>query len=74
VGYDDIMFAGLLSPAFTTIRVPRYDIGASAARMLLDRIGGRRREDESLLRPELVVRASSPQTYASKPSQGEEGG
>jgi LacI family transcriptional regulator len=63
VGCDDIMFAGLLSPALTTLRVPKYDIGASAARMLLDRIGGRRGEDEILLRPELVVRASAPRMY-----------
>ena len=74
MGYDDIMFAGLLSPAFTTIRVPRYDIGASAARMLLDRIGGRRGEDKILLRPDLVVRASAPRKEASKPANGGEDG
>ena len=32
------MAAGLLSPALTTLRAPKYDIGA---RMLLDRISGR---------------------------------
>ena len=62
VGCDDIMFAGLLSPALTTLRVPKYDIGASAARMLLNRIRGRRGESEVLLRPELVVRGSAPRT------------
>jgi LacI family transcriptional regulator len=62
VGCDDIMFAGLLSPALTTLRVPKYDIGASAARMLLDRIRGRRGESEVLLMPELVVRESAPRT------------
>jgi LacI family transcriptional regulator len=62
VGCDDIMFAGLLSPALTTLRVPKYDIGASAARMLLDRIRGRRGESEVLLMPELIVRESAPPT------------
>jgi LacI family transcriptional regulator len=74
VGCDDIMFAGLLSPALTTLRVPKHDIGASAARMLLDRIGGRSGEDDILLRPELVVRASAPRTYTSEPSRGGEHG
>ena len=62
VGCDDIMLAGLLSPALTTIRVHKYEIGASAARMLLDRIRGRRGESEVLLRPELIVRESAPRT------------
>ena len=61
-GCDDIMFAGLLSPALTTLRVRKYELGASAARMLLDRIRGRRGESEVLLRPELIVRESAPQT------------
>jgi LacI family transcriptional regulator len=61
VGCDDIMVAGLLSPALTTLRVPKYEIGACAAGMLLDRIGGTRGESEILLRSELVVRESAPQ-------------
>lgn len=60
VGCDDIMVASLLSPALTTLRVPKYEIGASAATMLLDRISGRRRESEVVLHPELVVRESAP--------------
>ena len=63
IGCDDIMFAGLLSPALTTLRVRKYELGASAARMLLDRIRGRRGETEILLRPELIVRESAPQTH-----------
>ena len=39
------MAAGLISPALTTFRVPRYDIGA---RMLLDRISGRSAERDIL--------------------------
>ena len=39
------MAAGLLSPALTTLRVPKYDIGAGT---LLDRISGRSGEREIL--------------------------
>lgn len=72
VGCDDIMVAGLLSPALTTLRVPKYDIGASAARMLLDRISGRGGEDEVLLQPELVVRESAPGLDPSETAEGRE--
>jgi LacI family transcriptional regulator len=72
VGCDDIMFAGLLSPALTTLRVPKYEIGASAATMLLERIGGRRGESEVLLEPELVVRESAPGRGQSERSEGGE--
>jgi LacI family transcriptional regulator len=70
VGCDDIMVAGLLSPALTTLRVPKYEIGASAARMLLDRIGERRGKSEVLLRPELIVRESAPQAGPSERIKG----
>ena len=39
-GFDDIDLAGQLSPSLTTVRVPRYEIGARAAQLLLDRING----------------------------------
>ena len=73
VGCDDIMVASLLSPALTTLRVPKYEIGASAARMLLDRIGGKRGENEVLLQPELVVRESAPRGDKSQKIEGGEG-
>jgi len=60
VGCDDIMLAGLVSPALTTLRAPKYKIGAHAVRMLLDHIDGRREQAEVILQPELVVRASAP--------------
>lgn len=72
VGCDDIMVAGLLSPALTTLRVPKYEIGASAASMLLDRIRGRPGESEVLLKPELIVRESAPRIY--DPSRTNRGG
>ncbi|MBL0934291.1 MAG: LacI family DNA-binding transcriptional regulator [Rhizobiaceae bacterium] len=40
-GFDDIDLAGAVTPALTTVRIPRYEIGAEAARLLLERIAGR---------------------------------
>ena len=62
VGCGDIMVAGLLSPALTTLGVRKYDIGARSARMLLDRINCRGWESEVLLEPEIVVHQSAPRT------------
>ncbi|HET7269941.1 MAG TPA: LacI family DNA-binding transcriptional regulator [Rubrobacter sp.] len=70
VGCDDIMVASLLSPSLTTLRVSKYEIGASAARMLLGRISGRRGENEVLLEPELIVRESAPGLYPFERSEG----
>ena len=41
-GFDDIPIAAQVVPALTTIRVPRYDIGRKAGRMLCDRLAGHR--------------------------------
>ncbi len=60
VGCDDILLAGLVTPPLTTIRVSKYEIGASAVRMLLSRIAGTQTAEEVILRPELVVRSSAP--------------
>jgi LacI family transcriptional regulator, gluconate utilization system Gnt-I transcriptional repressor len=40
-GFDDIPIAAQVVPALTTIRVPRYDIGRQAGKMLCDRLAGR---------------------------------
>ena len=61
VGFDDIMLAALVTPPLTTCRVPRYELGAQAMRLLLDRIGGHPEGNrEIVLRPALVIRASAP--------------
>jgi LacI family transcriptional regulator len=62
VGYDDIPFAAWVTPPLTTCRVPRYELGGQAVRLLLDQIDGCSGGcDEIVLQPELVVRASAPQ-------------
>jgi LacI family transcriptional regulator len=60
VGYDDILLAGLITPALTTLRVSKYDVGAAAAQMLFDRISKHTDQDEIVITPELVIRASAP--------------
>jgi LacI family transcriptional regulator len=60
VGYDDIPLAALVTPPLTTCRVPRYDLGAQAVRLLLNQLEGCPGEcGEIVLQPELVVRASA---------------
>lgn len=60
VGFDDIELAAYTSPPLTTVAQPKNLIGALAVDMLLERVGGRRRETRKLvLQPELRVRAST---------------
>jgi LacI family transcriptional regulator len=61
VGYDDVTFASMLSPPLTSVRQPKYELGASAAELLLEETSGRSVHAHRSLRfePELVVRASS---------------
>jgi len=61
VGYDDIPLAALVTPALTTCRVPRYELGSQSVELLLDQINGCSDDcDEIVLAPEVVVRASAP--------------
>jgi len=60
VGNDDIPLAEFVSPALTTLRVSKHDVGTNAVRMLLDRLQGRNQQTEIVLKPELVVRESAP--------------
>jgi LacI family transcriptional regulator len=60
-GFDDIAFAELSSPPLTTVRQPADAIGAECARMLQERLtGGASSTQRRLLRPRLVIRATSP--------------
>lgn len=60
VGYDDVSFASMLSPALTSVRQPKYELGAIAAELLLEEALGSNHEHRSVrFEPELVVRASS---------------
>ncbi|HQE91357.1 MAG TPA: LacI family DNA-binding transcriptional regulator [Anaerolineae bacterium] len=60
-GFDDIPLAALVTPALTTCRVSRYEMGAQAMAMLLERISGCTDACQKVvMKPELIVRASAP--------------
>jgi LacI family transcriptional regulator len=60
VGYDDVTFASMLSPGLTSVRQPKYELGETAAELLLEEALGSEHEHRSVrFEPELVVRASS---------------
>lgn len=60
VGYDDVTFASMLSPALTSVRQPKYELGAAAAELFVEEAAGGGHEHRSVqFEPELVARSSS---------------
>jgi LacI family transcriptional regulator len=60
VGFNDMPFLDKLRPPLTTVAVPHHQIGAEAARMLLEAIEEPDRQVRSILLPlTLSVRAST---------------
>lgn len=60
VGYDDLIFGSMLSPALTSVRQPAFELGVAAAELLLDEVRNPdHRHREVRFEPELIVRASS---------------
>ncbi|WP_433871427.1 LacI family DNA-binding transcriptional regulator [Saccharopolyspora sp. CA-218241] len=60
VAFDDAPWTTLIDPPLTVVAQPAYDMGALAARLLLDRIAGARGEvSTSTLSAHLVPRGSS---------------
>jgi LacI family transcriptional regulator len=60
VGFNDMPFSERFSPPLSTIRIPQYEIGASAAELLLEQLqqpGAPVRH--VVLQPSLVVRSSA---------------
>ena len=62
IGYDDLDLARLVTPTLTCLRVTitAREIGALAARMLLDRVEGEILQEPVVLDHELVLRDSAP--------------
>lgn len=59
VGFDDITFASVVSPALTTVAQPKYRMGQLAMERLFDLLRGREpAERRIVLEPQLVVRES----------------
>ena len=58
VGYDDRDFAAWMKPALTTVRMPSYEMGQAAARLLLQQISKEELEDATQVTGKLIVRES----------------
>ena len=69
-GFDDLEVAALLNPSLTTVFQPGYQLGATAARLLLDRVQGRAGvSNHIVLETELRIRESvAPPPARSQPS------
>jgi LacI family transcriptional regulator len=60
VGHNDMPFVDKVAPALTTVHIPHHDLGAQAARLLLDQMAHVRHEERSVLMPvSLAVREST---------------
>jgi LacI family transcriptional regulator len=60
VGFNDMPFVDRLTPPLSTVRVPHYQIGAEAARMLMERLASPELPAKSITLPAtLVLRAST---------------
>jgi LacI family transcriptional regulator len=60
VGYNDMPFVDRFRPPLTTVRVPHYELGATAAGLMLEQLRGTDVPPRQLLlAPELVVRGST---------------
>ena len=59
-GFNDMPFVDMMDPPLTTVRIPQYDIGAAAARAVLERLNGAAGEAETIVLPStLVIRGST---------------
>jgi LacI family transcriptional regulator len=58
VGFDDVFVAAYTSPPLTTVRVPAYGLGWTAAEALISLIEGEQDVSSVLLETELVIRDS----------------
>ena len=60
VGYNDMPFVDRFTPPLTTVRVPHYELGATAAELMLEQLQEREaRPRQLLLAPKLVMRGST---------------
>jgi len=59
-GHNDMPLVDLIAPALTTVRPPHRELGWRAAQLLFERLDGQELSPATVvLRPELVVRAST---------------
>jgi LacI family transcriptional regulator len=67
VGYDDRDFAEWIRPALTTIRMPAYEMGQAAARLLLQQFARVEMEDATQVPGRLIIRESCGYTGLKSP-------
>jgi LacI family transcriptional regulator len=59
-GYDDILFLERMSPALTSVLVPKYEMGSQATKTLLEMVSGEVKAPVVLrMQPRLIVRNST---------------
>jgi DNA-binding LacI/PurR family transcriptional regulator len=59
ISFDDVALASLVEPALTTIRAPKYEMGARAIQLLLEQMDSEADITWELLKGALVVRDST---------------
>jgi len=60
VGFDDIQLSQILEPQLTTVRQPAYDMGLTAARMLIKLIEDKKLKKKIInFKPQLIIRQST---------------
>lgn len=60
VGHNDMPLADMLAPPLTTVRIAHHEMGAQAAKMLMEYIDGQTvKPVQLMLQPQLVVRQST---------------
>lgn len=58
IGFDDILLAEYVNPSLTTIRQPKYEVGALSAHLIFQALDGERLDHNYKLPTELIVRNS----------------
>ena len=59
VSFDDYPWLGCFRPRLTTIELPKYELGDTAVRLLLERVESKRTRAKTVtLQPQLRVRES----------------
>jgi len=60
VGANDIPFLSRMSPALTSVAIPKYEMGGQAAKVLMELINGEREQPMTMrMQPRLAVRGST---------------
>lgn len=74
VSFDDYPWLGVFRPKLTTVELPKHQLGAEAAELLMERIsGGRAKAVVKKLKPELRIRESCGFTLHVSRSHSERG-